>query len=191
VFGSGRHFLLGILKRFYFWLPSILLDPLDYYERYIGPRLPEQYRGGVTVLSDYFFPVLGITVLWAGFRTYHELRERTEEQIRQLTERLEERQRRQKIRETLGKFLEEGRRLHHRCSDETVPPPTAEAEGWAARAEAWFAAELDSSYISRFRSDAGLPMTFSPMRSERHIRLWGGVGVRLTRLDQFLQEFSQ
>ncbi len=72
-FKSIRLFLWGIIKRIYIWLPAFLLDPFDFFNRYIYPKREEP----LDMPSDWFPWVLGILVLWAGLRTFHELRSKS------------------------------------------------------------------------------------------------------------------
>ena len=67
-------FLWGVLKRFYFWLPAILLDPFDLYNKYIKLRLPPEWQGDIEMPSEAFPYVLAGGLIWASVMTYHELR---------------------------------------------------------------------------------------------------------------------
>jgi hypothetical protein len=71
--GSAWAFLWGVLRRFYWWLPAIILDPLDYNERYIEPAL-----GRNVDLPAFVFPlVFGLGITWAAILAYHEQRVKT------------------------------------------------------------------------------------------------------------------
>lgn len=67
-------FLWGILKRFYLWLPAILLDPFDLYNKYIKLRLPPEWQEDIEMPSEAFPYVLAGGLIWASVMTYHELR---------------------------------------------------------------------------------------------------------------------
>jgi hypothetical protein len=88
---SALEFLSGVLKRFYIWLPSILLDPFDLYDRYLKRYLPERYQFNLDLPTPVFFPVLAVCLTSAAILTYHELRIKVlsegadEERKRQLT----------------------------------------------------------------------------------------------------------
>jgi hypothetical protein len=71
---SLRHFVAGIWRRAYYWLPTLLLDPLDLYNNYIKADLPSVLRFEGRLPGEYFGPLLGVAVAWAGVMTYHELR---------------------------------------------------------------------------------------------------------------------
>lgn len=73
---SFGYFLAGIFRRFYFWLPSILLDPFDYFNKYIRFWIPfrREPLGEMNIPSEWFPYVLGVTLLWTAGWTYHELR---------------------------------------------------------------------------------------------------------------------
>ena len=127
-----------------------------------------------------------IGFLVAGGLTYHELRgeKLKTESI------LENRQRNREIREKLGDYLERGREWLIQCSNEKAPPPEDNAEQWANDVEQFLASHLDNSYISRFRSSAGLPLTANSISSYQHRQLWAGIHVRLSRLTEFITELS-
>jgi len=58
------------LRKCYYWAPAILLDPFEFYERYLRPRV------GLDIdMPSQWFPVaLGGGMTWAALLTYHELR---------------------------------------------------------------------------------------------------------------------
>jgi hypothetical protein len=107
-----------------------------------------------------------------------------------LNAQLEDRERTRAIRRELGVFLEQGRQLMTVCADETKAPPSAEADAWATRVETFLNEQLDASFIARFRSGAGLPLTATSITSIPHRSLWSGIWVRTSRLQQFIQELS-
>lgn len=62
---STRNFLWGIIKRFYFLIPSLFTDPFDFMERWFGiVYTPPPYL---------FWVLLGLGVFIAGLFAYHEL----------------------------------------------------------------------------------------------------------------------
>jgi hypothetical protein len=71
---SAIEFLWGVLKRFYIWLPTVLLDPFDLYERYLKQYLPKEYQFDFKLPTPLFLSVLAICLTAAGILTYHELR---------------------------------------------------------------------------------------------------------------------
>jgi len=73
-FVSVWYLFRGVLKRFYFWGLSLLLDPFDFYDRYIKQLLPESWRLNVDIpplWGQYvLIGLIGLTVILS----YHELR---------------------------------------------------------------------------------------------------------------------
>ena len=79
--------LKGIARRWFFWAPAVLLDPLDLYDIYIKPRLPEAYQYDfLSVMSEYFFHLLSGMILCAAFCSYHELKKERDEKYRKILE---------------------------------------------------------------------------------------------------------
>lgn len=73
LFISVGTFFWGIIRRFYCWAPTFLLDPADYQERYVEPRL-----GWSIDLPSEAFPIaLIVGLTWAAILTYHETRRKT------------------------------------------------------------------------------------------------------------------
>jgi len=70
---SAPTFFWGVLRRFYWWVPAILLDPFDFYERYLRPH----FGWDIDMPSEWFPVVLAGGMIWAAFLTYHELRSKT------------------------------------------------------------------------------------------------------------------
>jgi hypothetical protein len=116
-------------------------------------------------------------------------RERTEKE--RALQQLDDRAKRASIRDGLGKLMLRGRELQVRCADESQPPPDADADAWDHDAEKYLRAELGDAYVARFRSSAGLPLGATSIQSLPHRQLWGGIVIRLARLDQFIQELSR
>jgi hypothetical protein len=67
---SALTFIWGVLRRFYWWAPAIFLDPFDFYERYLRPRLDQD----IDMPSEWFPVALGCGIAWAAVLTYHDLR---------------------------------------------------------------------------------------------------------------------
>jgi len=70
---SAMTFFWGVLRRFYWWAPAILLDPFDFYEHYLRPHVGRD----IDMPSEWFPVVLAGGMIWAAFLTYHELRSKT------------------------------------------------------------------------------------------------------------------
>jgi len=109
-------------------------------------------------------------------------------EIIRLRQQIDDRVRRRQWSATLATFVTEGNRLMERCNDETVPPPEAEAEAWASRVEEFLVENFGQGYVARFRNGAGLPAGVTTIRSIPHRQLWGGLRVRMARLNEFITE---
>src|SRR5207249_9179197 len=88
----------------------------------------------------------------------------------------------------LGDFLARGQRLMGQCANEKVPAPDVEANKWAEEVENYLQKELGPEYVARFRNAAGMPLSASSIQDPAHRNLWGGLNVRVYRLEQFLSE---
>lgn len=84
-----------------------------------------------------------------------------------------------------------GRNLQGRCSDEKQPAPVNETDAWAAEVEKYLADNWGESYVARFRSHAGLPMSATSIESREHRNVWSFLHTRLARLEQFIQEVAR
>jgi len=92
------------------------------------------------------------------------------------------------IREKLGLLLSKGQEIRGKCANEKIPPPEDEANEWASEVEEFLVRELDRSYVSRFRSDAGVPFAANSISSVPHRNLWAGVHTRLFQLERFIEQ---
>ena len=73
---SAFTLLVGIVKRFWIWAPSILLDPFDLYNKHFRHLLPEEYGQELNMPSEWFPFVLGVLIFWSAGLAYHEVRKR-------------------------------------------------------------------------------------------------------------------
>ena len=99
--------------------------------------------------------------------------------------------RQNEIRETLGKFINEGQGLANAIlRSPAAPLETGKIDDWANRA-ANFLQTLGPSYVVRFMSNAGLESALSMNGlDQEHQTWWNGITRRLTRLHEFSAEFS-
>ena len=67
-------FFWGIFKRFYYWIPALLLDPFDIYEPYIKSALPGKWQIDIVIPNPWAISAFLVLFLWAAILTYHELR---------------------------------------------------------------------------------------------------------------------
>ena len=162
-----------------------------------GPLSVPLAIAALYVTNDLAKALLGITaivcVVFASYWTWRLERQAvvdTHNHIANLMSQLNVREKRRNIRETLGRFLAEGHELLGRCGDEQQQPPTEDADSWAAKTEEFLAANLGESFIARFRSGAGLPMTATSIASIPHRQLWAGIWVRIARLEEFSVNYS-
>lgn len=99
-----------------------------------------------------------------------------------------EKKRKQQMRQQLGIYVEQGQDFMARCGNEQVPAPVVEAEKWAQSVEAYLKKELGPEYVPRFRSGAGMPLAATSLQDKAHRDLWGGINVRVYRLQEFMSE---
>lgn len=74
IFESVRFFSWGVLKRFYLWMPPLLLDPFELYEEFVAPHAPDWAPERIAVADEWTWIPMGLLVFWAAAMTYHELR---------------------------------------------------------------------------------------------------------------------
>lgn len=66
-------FARGIVNRFLFWVPGVVLALSDLYEQHIRMQLPDWARPEVKIDPSVGLWLIALGVLWASFLTYHEL----------------------------------------------------------------------------------------------------------------------
>ena len=71
---SARDFTRGIIKRFWSWLPFLLLDAFDLWARYVMPRLLLITGEKLELLHGTLLLFAVIGVAYSALLTYHELR---------------------------------------------------------------------------------------------------------------------
>jgi hypothetical protein len=149
--------LWGILKRLYYLIPSLLLDPFDFVERWFKLMYkPPEWLFWVLLAGGLFI---------ATFLAYHELRLRMETKLRPT-----------KQKAVLGDFLQEGEVILKKISQLKADDAIALAEDWIKRTHEYLKKELPS-HASIFLSDTGL---------ERVTHLVPRMKNRLTRITQIL-----
>jgi hypothetical protein len=101
-----------------------------------------------------------------------------------------EKEKRLRIRESLGEFLIEGHQILNLCHQENSPAPSAQVNSWDERVKSFLSENLDKSYIARFHDWSDLPIAATTIVSSEHRDLWSGMRVRLARLQQFIARLS-
>lgn len=71
---SFKLFLIGFIKRFYFWIPTIFLEPIDLYNQYIKQLLPNGYQYDIKIPAKLGLILFILMIVGAVTSTYHELR---------------------------------------------------------------------------------------------------------------------
>ena len=109
-----------------------------------------------------------------------------------LLAKLDQRQQRRDIRDTLGAFLEEGKMLRRECRLESQPPPIPKADEWRARVRRFLRTHpfLGPAYEARFESNTGSNYIDIEIQSPQHRKLSTSIEWRMKRLEQFIVEFS-
>jgi hypothetical protein len=98
--------------------------------------------------------------------------------------------RRKQQAELLTQYIEQGQTLIQRCRSQNELVSEADATKWATEAEHVIAEVFDSTYISRFRSGVGIPLSAAhwPNLENRHVD--GFVYARVYRLQCFVDELQ-
>lgn len=72
-FTSTKHFITGILERWLYWIPSLLLDPFDLYRLIVKQLFPLRFQRNVDIPIYWFFIALTVGLVFAALRSYHDL----------------------------------------------------------------------------------------------------------------------
>jgi hypothetical protein len=128
-----------------------------------------------------FAAIFAIGIFEASFRLVNELN----------TEIEGNKDDRKNLRNYLAEFHHEGQSLMTRCIDKDSKPQI-DSDSWAKKVEAFLINNLDASYVTRFRDDSNIaPMMPGGMTfTSPNYNLWGGLRVRVIRLNEFIKELS-
>ena len=138
----------------------------------VSKNMPRWQKGIIIVLTVVAIGGTGVSQWW----TLHQrAQEQTERKI---------------THDKLAKFIEEGEKLMNLVTSENVPLPAEEVKGWSNRTEQ-FLGTLGTSYVTRFRSDAGLTGPVLIGADEDHRRYWAGIRTRVIILNEFSAEFAR
>ena len=99
----------------------------------------------------------------------------------------EKRKRRLAIRNQLGVFLDEGRRIQRDIEYSNLAA-RHEKTAWEGRVEEYLAKELDSSYVARFRNPVRVPVTYPVAMGTDMAVYWTDVMERIGVLNTFISE---
>src|SRR5437016_3325577 len=161
--------MLVIAGGFAIWAPQI--------------RMPVDVSSGEVALVV-LGSILVIRLFLAPYWIYQEQQTTLVGLNKRLTSKITKRQ----VREELGKFLEEGKKILvkvHYGSE----LPFAECETWDNTVKIWLEENLDSSFKARFTAPLGSPEAAPRgIGSEEGRMMWSGVRFRMDRLTQFIEE---
>lgn len=157
-------------------------------ERVIGRNVPLNAYLIVILL----FVILACYLAWRDERNASLTKQaESEKVIAELHGQLDERARQKEIREALGRFLGQGKKLQKMCSAEVDPPPSSEVQDWANEVGQWLWDNLGQGYTHRFDSAGQFAsMEFLGFKSEVHKRLYTAVRIRVANLEQFIGELG-
>jgi cytochrome c-type biogenesis protein CcmH/NrfG len=165
---------IGVLKRLYYLIPSLLSDPFDILERWGKMTYdPPQWL---------FWVLLAIGLFFAVAMTYNELRT----QKRNLEKQVDDKAKKQEIRKALGVFLTEGNQLA--IIDEKVEPPKQKVGDWLLRVANYLEENLGNDYKARFFDSSGLPMVFTRLSSLSRVGILSVLNTSNARIQIFLSE---
>ena len=117
----------------------------------------------------------------------HEIDSLKQQLANNRAEEAEKRKRRLAIRNQLGVFLDEGKRLQERIEYSNLSALHEKSE-WERRVEEYLAKELDSSYVARFRNPVRVPVTYPEAMSMKMAVPWTDVNERIGMLSTFISE---
>jgi len=185
----------------------------------------QQVASGFKVPTGVLYGAAGLAFVFAQFRAYHNLRLRQAEETRAAAERealllakLDVRERRKAIRESLGEFLREGEAIRERITraGEPVAKSLADrmkmpgvagiyydpkevddprlagsieaSEQWESLVATFLTEYLGNSYKARFLAFGASPNEPPEMGAKRHTEAWRRMDRRLQTLGEILKE---
>lgn len=101
-----------------------------------------------------------------------------------------EEEHRRSIRETLGAFIARGKEIETQIADTSKQSPIQGQNVWDSEVTSYLNANLGGSYSVRFRDQTGIAPAYlnAGVDADRQ-RLWWELHVRLSRLEQFSDQF--
>jgi hypothetical protein len=188
---------IGIVARgWLFWIGLLLMV-----EPYLEGVAPRFYNRLNQLLGDRrrsIFVAVGILALvisffqaWDAQKTETKAAENT---AKEFQTKLDEREHKRQIREELGKLLKDGTQLEGQSYDisNDISDFTNRVNEWLKRCEEFFAANMDDSFIPRFRDYSGLtiPTNNLAYKSQERANIWGQIFIRNARLQEFIKEYQ-
>ncbi|OFW06504.1 MAG: hypothetical protein A3H96_12575 [Acidobacteria bacterium RIFCSPLOWO2_02_FULL_67_36] len=139
VYRSLRDFLLGIIRRFYFWLFAFFFDPWDVFERLLTFTVGRPVS--IPVPPWVFWGWLGCGIALAVFMTYHELHTL-------YTNRMEAKA----LKDSLGGYLIKLQGIQQRCTHFDEDPELIQADAMTLNAEIYqfFQVNIDMGELAVF-----------------------------------------
>lgn len=141
---SAVKFLHGMLKRFYFLLPAVLLDPWDLYNQYLRVYFSGRDAPEIKLPDEAFPYVLAVGLFVAAILTYHGLRSgvgRNKQVLRKLKE----------IYMQGGELV--GREI---ANDEEFNKYETEMFAWSNAASKWVESNMGDAAASLLRDKQGI-----------------------------------
>jgi hypothetical protein len=136
----------GVFRRWPVWVAVIVLTPVGMYESLLRQHLPPEYQFDLGTVTDYGLLLLGLILLFAAFRTFHEVRERGDSQRRELEAKLEKREHRRQKADRLARIIKKAQEL--RTSRVTSK---LDWQAWAETYQSWAQStirEIDGYFTS-------------------------------------------
>ena len=178
VFESARLFAKGILKRLYWLVPTLFLDPFDFAERYFGVMYePPQWVVWVLLLIGFII---------AGTLTYHELKKQCAEAQKpsQLS-----------LKDQLHLLIEEGRNLRILSVTQGELPPFAMAENWRIKVKKFLKDNFGEPYAKRWDAHALMrrkpKQGFTGIATTHQISLWNTISAGVEWLEELQNEIRE
>ena len=188
---------IGIVARgWLFWIGLLLMV-----EPYLEGTAPRFYsrlnqilggrRRSIFVTAGIIALVISFFQAWDAQKTEAEAARTT---AKEFQTKLDEREHKKRIREELGKLLNDGTQLEGQSYDTSgdISDFTNRVNQWLIRCEEFFAANMDNSFISRFRDYSGLniPTNNLAYNSQERANIWGQIFIRNARLQEFIKEYQ-
>ncbi len=183
---SIRYFFWGILKRFYYWLPFVVLDIPDLWQRYLEPFASK--FGWELEMPDILTSALVIaSLVWAGVLTYHELRTKKVNLGKDIGHQ------ELSLKEQIGEFIKEGEELRRLAVSQGEPIPEANASNWRTKVDDFLDENFDLEWLNDFKTKykGGNPKKqFAGVGMTNQIELWKKLQAGIEWLQDFQNQIK-